>query len=88
MKRSSLYASLDEKERQRLKDLGLEECKSASACYDIISKMRMRHLDQTKMMLTRIAQSSDLFSEEIQRGIVQNNLEVFAKAVSMLLFEE
>lgn len=83
-----MYESLDAKEIQRLNELGLSGCKSASECYEIISQMRMRLLDQTKMMLTRIASSSDLFPEEIKHGIKRNDLDAFARAVGLLLFQE
>lgn len=88
MKRSTTYAALRERERQRLRDLGLEGCETSSVCYEVISKMRMRSLDQTKMLLSRIANSSNLFPDEIRRGIMKNDLDVFARAVSMLLFEQ
>ncbi|MCL4540489.1 MAG: hypothetical protein M1378_12975 [Bacteroidetes bacterium] len=88
MKRPEMYESLDEKELERLKELGLSGCKSASECYEIISQMRMRQLDQTKLMLSRIASSSDLFSEEMKLGIVRNDLGAFARAVGVLLFRE
>lgn len=76
---------LKERDKQLLKELNLIDCKSTEDCHRVISKMTMRPLDKTKMMLKRLDKNGDVFAHDLKERIAKNDLHAFSEAVHSLL---
>ncbi|HKW04068.1 MAG TPA: hypothetical protein VJN71_02095 [Nitrososphaerales archaeon] len=77
---------MEEHDLELLKEYGFRPrtMKSASMNKKKIDAMNMRQLDRVKMLLLRNSALCEGYPEEVRRGITQNNLLMYSKALALL----
>ena len=79
-------ALLSKKELELLEELGFRRRQSSERKrYLLSNKLRMRQLDQLKMMFSRMRfMENGLFPPRVKKGILQNDLDAYSEAVGIL----
>jgi len=79
-------ALLGKKDLKLLEELGFRKTQSPERKrYLLDNKLRMRQLDQLKMMFFRMDfMENDLFPPNVKKGILQNDLNAYSKAIHTL----
>ena len=79
-------ALIDKKDLELLKELGFRRSQTPERMRCVLdNKLRMRQLDQLKMMFFRMSfMDSELFSTNVKRGIMQNDLNAYSQAINIL----
>jgi hypothetical protein len=67
-----------------LTELGLFHLDSVESIENRVQELNMRQLDRLKMMLKRMEEDEPLFSEEVRKGVRDNDYASFAEAVRVL----
>jgi hypothetical protein len=70
--------------RKLFGELGLHPQDSKTSIETRINELNMRQLDRLKLMLGRVDQRKNLFSEQTRKGIQGNDFSCFAEAVLTL----
>ena len=75
-----------EKDLELLEELGLRRNQSPERRRFLLdNKLRMRQLDQLKMMFFRMDfMENDLFPPDVKKGILQNDLNAYSEAIHTL----
>ena len=80
------FGLLSTKDLELLKEMGFRRTLAREKKLDLLkNKLRMRQLDQLKMMFFRMDYlESQLFSEEVKKGIRHNDMNAYSDAIDAL----